>query len=59
MACNSKQKLLEDIECEGFHYTFHGYDDYSGIQDPIFQKLYKEYIEATKKLADHLGVEYL
>lgn len=56
MACNSKEKLLEDIECEGFDYALNYYDDYSDIPDPIFQELYKQYLSVRKQLIEHIGV---
>ena len=57
MACNSKQKLLEDIQYEGFDYALNYYDDYSEIPDPLFQELYKQYLDVRRKLINHLGVE--
>lgn len=56
MACTSKQKMLEDIECEGFDYALNHYDDYSQVPDPIFQELYTQYINIRRQLQDHLGV---
>lgn len=57
MACTSIAKLLEDIECEGFDYALVNYDDYSGIPDPKFQKLYAAFLKARQNLIDHLGVD--
>ena len=57
MACQTKQKLLEDIECEGFDYALTSYDDYSEIPDPIFQQLYKAFLESRAALVNHLGIE--
>jgi len=50
-------KLLEDIECEGFDYALVGYDDYSEIPDPHFQKLYRAYLTSRNELVKYLGVE--
>lgn len=58
MACNSKQKLIEDIECEGFFYALFHYDDYSEIPDPVFQQLYKQLLETAAALGAHLGVPH-
>jgi hypothetical protein len=57
VACNSKAKLLDDIEYEGFDYALVGYDDYSGVPDPIFQELYQAYLVARTQLKDHLGLK--
>jgi len=57
MACDSKSKLLEDIEVEGFFNALVHYDDYSAIPDPKFQELYQRLLATTKELAEHLGVE--
>lgn len=57
MACSSKAKLLEDIDCEGFSYAILHYDDYSAIPDEKFQELYRNYLAADKALREHLGVE--
>lgn len=57
MACDSKTKLLEDIECEGFFDALFHYDDYSAIPDPKFQLLYRNLLTTAKELAQHLGVE--
>lgn len=54
---NTKKKLLEDIECEGFEYALVHYDDYSGIPDPMFQERYTAYLTARKELQEYLGVE--
>ena len=54
---NTKQKLLEDIECEGFDYAVNHYDDYSDIPDPTLQKLLGEYYTARKALIEYLGVD--
>lgn len=54
---NTKKQLLEDIEYEGFDYALNDYADYSGIPDPIFQELYKQYKESRSKLIEHLGVD--
>ncbi len=57
MACSSKTKLLDDIECEGFDYALTGYDDYSDIPDEHFQELYKQYLKARSELVSFLGLE--
>jgi len=54
---NTKKKLLEDIECEGFEYALVHYDDYSEIPDQEFQKRYVAYLQARKELQEYLGVE--
>jgi hypothetical protein len=54
----SINKLLEDIECEGFHDAIHHYDDYSQIPDQKFQELYQQCLKASKELAEYLGVKY-
>lgn len=56
MACDSKAKLIEDIECEGFDYALIHYDDYSAIPDPEFQKLYAAFLKSRQNLIDHLGI---
>lgn len=53
---NRKGQLLDDIECEGFDYALNHYDDYHDIDDPIFIKLYDDYLVARKTLIEHLGV---
>lgn len=53
---NRKEKLLEDIECEGFDYALNHYDDYHDVDDPIFIELYDEYLSSRKALVDHLGI---
>lgn len=52
-----KQELLEDIECEGFDYALNYYDDYHDVEDPIFIKLYDQYLQSRRELIDHLGVD--
>lgn len=53
---NTKEKLLEDIEYEGFYYAMTGYDDYSDIPDEKFQELYQKFLQADAALKIHLGV---
>ena len=55
---NSKLKLLQDCENEGMLHALLNYDDYSEIDDPRFQELYLKYKQTTKRLYDHLGLEY-
>ena len=56
IGCTTKEKLLEDIENEGFAYAILHYDDYSNIPDEQFQELYRNYKAADKALRDHLGI---
>ncbi len=53
---DTKAKLLEDIDSEGFDYALVHYDDYSEIPDAQFQTLYKAYLEARENLGAHLGL---
>lgn len=53
---NTKQKLLEDIENEGFYYALVHYDDYSEIPDEKFQELYRLFLQVDKELHEHLGI---
>lgn len=53
---NTKQKLLEDIECEGFYNALVHYDDYTDIPDEKFQELYRLFLQVDKELHEHLGL---
>ena len=53
---NTKEKLLEDIDCEGFYYALVNYDDYSEIPDEKFQELYRLFLQVDKELHEHLGI---
>jgi len=49
-----REKIIEDIESEGFCYNFLHYDNYKWIKDEEFHKLRKEFVYAAQKLADYL-----
>jgi hypothetical protein len=48
-----RQKIFEDVECEGFMYAFYNYSDYEEIKDKNFHYLRKSLINAAQKLADY------
>lgn len=52
---NTIAKVIEDIECEGFHYAFHHYSNYDDVEDERFQNLRKAYIKASEDLCSYLS----
>ena len=56
MTVDEREYVVDTIENEGFHYAFHDYTDFRDNTDAEFHRLRKEYLEATKKLADYIGV---
>jgi hypothetical protein len=54
VTAEAKQRVLRDIEHEGFDYTFESYDHYEDIKDPAFHRLRLAYLRAAKELRDFL-----
>lgn len=52
------QYVREVVEYEGIWYSFVGYSDFEEVKDEEFHRLRKEYIEAGKKLAEYLRLDY-
>jgi len=51
---DERNKIIEDIECEGFCYNFIDYTSYKEIKDEKFHELRKKFVESAHELADYL-----
>jgi len=51
-----REKVIFTIDQEGFDYAFYDYSDFSEIEDPIFHRIKKIYISASKRLKEYLGI---
>jgi hypothetical protein len=47
----------ETIDNEGFYDAFHNYTDFRNINDPEFHRLRLEYLVASERLADYIGIK--
>lgn len=56
MKATDALRISDCIENEGFHYTFNHWSDFDEIKDAAFQAKLANYKEATKELADYVGV---
>lgn len=55
MPVKEKREVLEEIESDGFEYTFVSYSDFDEIKDEKFHQLRKAYLVARKALAKYVG----
>jgi hypothetical protein len=51
------QNVRDTVEGEGFDYAFMNYSDFSEIEDEEFHKLREAYVDATRALAEYIGVD--
>lgn len=54
MKQDDAEYVKSTISEEGFHYTFDGYSNFSGIEDEKFHKLRAKYLNSAKEMKDYL-----
>lgn len=50
--------VRECVEEEGMYYAFVGYSDFKEVEDKELHKLKEEFLDASKKLAEYLRLDY-
>ena len=55
MSSDDAGMILQDIDQEGFHYTFKEYSDYPEVDDAMFHHLRREYLKAAKALESYIN----